>query len=63
MTGIAEIIVALWFLPVTLFIIIPLVMFAVWHLGLGWACRTSPIRYILVKQGESAAKQNVLSTA
>jgi hypothetical protein len=39
MTGISQIVVGMWFLPVTLFIIIPLVMFVVWHLGLRWACR------------------------
>jgi len=43
MTGITEIIVGMWFLPVTLFIVVPLVMFAVWHLALGWACHKNPI--------------------
>jgi len=65
MTGIAELIVSLWFLPVVLFIVIPLVMFAVWHLGLGWACRTSPLRSKLEERRDRvrSAERNVPSAA
>ena len=62
MNGIAEFIVVLWCLPVTLFIIVPLVMFTVWHLGLGWACRSSPLRKALKDREDRDTKPNVLST-
>ena len=62
MFGIENIIVALWFLPVTLCIIVPLVMFAVWHAGLGQAYRKTRDEVKPEKRKEPVAEP-VLSAA
>ena len=63
MTGITEIIFGMWLLPVTLFIIVPLIMFAVWHLGLRWACGKSFISMFFKDRGKRNDKPHLSSTA
>ena len=63
MTGITEIIVGMWLVPVTLFIIVPLVMFAVWHLGLRWVCGKSFISLFFKDRGKRKVKPHLSSTA
>lgn len=63
MLGIENVIVGLWFLPVTLFIIVPLVMFAVYHIGLVWACRKNPIGMITGNRKERVTEPGMLQAA
>jgi len=62
MTGIEQIIVGMWFLPVTLFIIVPMVLFVIWHLGLGWAYRNNLLSRLKRTQ-KKETEHHVLSTS
>lgn len=62
MTGLVDVIVCLWFLPVTLFVILPLAMLLFWSIAGMFLPRKAP-RPAIEKRDEAVVEADMLAKA